>query len=205
MDQVDRQLLTAAQRGIPLVPDPFAVLGAELDLGGEEVRTRLARLREAKVVRQISAIFDSGRLGYKTSLVAMKLPADRLQAAAELINLHPGVSHNYRRNHDFNLWFTIAVPPGRDLQEEVAVLAEHVRAESCRPLPTLRLFKIGVHFDLAGEGSDGPAPTAAPAPAPTTAPAEPLGADLRQVVAVLQRHLPLGERPVAALAAEAPG
>jgi DNA-binding Lrp family transcriptional regulator len=81
----------------------------------------------------------------------MRVAEDRLAAAAEIVNAHPGVSHNYRRTHEFNMWFTIAVPPGADLQAHVDALHHLAGAESTRMLPTLRLFKIGVTLDMTGE------------------------------------------------------
>jgi DNA-binding Lrp family transcriptional regulator len=111
----------------------------------------MKKLRELHVVRQVSAIFDSRRIGYKTSLVAMKVAPERLQEAAEIINRHPGVSHNYARNHAYNLWFTVAVPPTGDLQRDVDELHEMTGAEKTWMLPTLKLFKIGVTLDMSGE------------------------------------------------------
>jgi DNA-binding Lrp family transcriptional regulator len=121
-----------------------------LELSEGEVMDRIARLKQRKIIRQISAIFDTRSLGYKSSLVAMRIPPDRLDEAAQVVNSHPGVSHNYKRNHAFNLWFTLAVPPASDLDWTVRRLHELAGAESTRVLPTLRLFKIGVQLDLEG-------------------------------------------------------
>ncbi|MCI0438116.1 MAG: Lrp/AsnC family transcriptional regulator [Chloroflexi bacterium] len=103
------------------------------------------------VVRQISAIFDTRRLGYKTSLVAMRFADDRLDAGARKINEHPGVSHNYARNGNFNLWFTLAVPPYESIEQTVEQMARETSAESFRIMPTIRFFKIGVNFDMLKE------------------------------------------------------
>ena len=103
------------------------------------------------MLRQVSPIFDTKALGYTSSLVAMRVSEDKLAAAAEVVNAHPGVSHNYRRTHEFNMWFTIAVPAGSDLQAHVDALHALAGAESTRMLPTLRLFKIGVTLDMTGE------------------------------------------------------
>lgn len=151
MDQIDQQLLNEMQDRFPTVPAPFAALAARVGVDERTVLERLAALRASGILRQVSPIFDTKALGYATSLVAMRVPAERLQAAAEVVNAHPGVSHNYRRNHEFNMWFTIAVPPGSDLQAHVDALHEAAGAESTRMLPTLRLFKIGVTLDMTGE------------------------------------------------------
>ena len=111
LDPVDRALLNRIQEDFPLAPQPYAALGQALDRSEDDVLSRLARLRQARVVRQISAIFDTRALGYHSTLVAMRIPPERLEEAAALISEHPGVSHNYARRHEYNLWFTLAVPP----------------------------------------------------------------------------------------------
>jgi DNA-binding Lrp family transcriptional regulator len=102
-------------------------------------------------VRQISAIFDSRMLGYQGSLVAMKVDPAREDEAAAIINAHPGVSHNYKRSHQYNIWFTLTLPPGMDLKEEIDRLAEKAGAEKTWPLPTIHLYKIGVTMDMTGD------------------------------------------------------
>lgn len=155
MDEQDKRLLNAVQASFPLVVRPYQALGEALGLPEDETITRLNALKGARVVRQISAIFDTRSLGYHSSLVAMRVAADRLDAAAEVVNGHPGVSHNYQRNHAFNLWFTVAVPSHDDLEQTVRRLHELAGAESTRILPTLRLFKIGVQLDMEGKTGGG--------------------------------------------------
>lgn len=151
LDGLDRRLLNRIQEDFPLVPRPYAALGEALGCDEAEVRDRIARLRQARVIRQISAIFDTRALGYHSTLVAMRIPPERLEAGARRISEHPGVSHNYARQHEYNLWFTLAVPPWQDVAQVAERLGREVGAERTRVLPTLRLFKIGVHLDVAGE------------------------------------------------------
>jgi DNA-binding Lrp family transcriptional regulator len=153
MDDRDKRLLNVIQSDFPLVSRPFQVLGDPLELPEGEVIDRIGALKQRRIIRQISAIFDTRSLGYKSSLVAMRVPPDGVDAAAAVVTSHPGVSHNYKRNHAFNLWFTLAVPPLSDLEWTVQRLHEMAGAESTRILPTLRLFKIGVQLDM--EGSSG--------------------------------------------------
>ena len=127
-DDADRALMNEMQTAFPLVARPFATLGARLDLSEAEILDRLVRLKAARLVRQVSAIFDSRKLGYTSSLVAMRFAPDDLEAGAAVINQHPGVSHNYKRNHAYNLWFTIAVPPHKTLDGEVGGLARKADA-----------------------------------------------------------------------------
>lgn len=148
MDETDKRLLNMVQEDFPLVLRPFEALGERLGLTENETMERIVRLKEARIIRQISAIFDSRMLGYHGSLVAMKTLPENEEAAAQIINAHPGVSHNYRRSHPFNLWFTLTLPPGMDLQEEIDRLAEKAGAIKTWPLPTIHLYKIGVTMDM---------------------------------------------------------
>ena len=100
------------------------------------------------MLRQLSAIFDTRKLGYTSSLVAMEIQPEKLEYVAYQINKHPGVSHNYERDHQFNLWFTLAVPPNSDLQSELDKFSKLNGIKKVRMLPTLQLFKIGVKLDM---------------------------------------------------------
>ena len=148
LDIDDRQLSNVLQSSFPLVEEPFEEIGRGLGLSGDEVIRRVGALKGKHVVRQISAIFDTRRLGYKTLLVAMRFPADKLDAAARVINEHPGVSHNYARDGSYNLWFTLAVPPYESLEDTIEEMANRTEAETYRLMPTIRFFKIGVNFDM---------------------------------------------------------
>ena len=149
----DALLLGKMQETVPFTRTPFADIGALVGLSGDEVLESLRRLKEEKIVRQISAIFDTRSLGYASSLVAARVDPEKVDAAAAVLNAHPGVSHNYLRNHEYNLWYTIAVPPTSrfGLEGTVDILHRESGAEATRLLPTLKLFKIGVRFDMAGE------------------------------------------------------
>ncbi|MCH8848854.1 MAG: AsnC family transcriptional regulator [Chloroflexi bacterium] len=153
LDLTDRKLMNLIQSRFPMTERPYLDLANELGTSEEDVLARLGRLRKANIVRQIGAIFDTRRLGYKTTLVAFRYPKERLDAAAQRINQHPGVSHNYERDGYFNLWFTLAVPPHEELDTVIASMAEETGAESARTMPTIRFFKIGVNFDMVKQES----------------------------------------------------
>ena len=151
IDELTGRLLNELQDRFPLEERPYAVVGERLGIDEAEVLARLRAARAQGVVRQICAIYDTAALGYTSSLVAMRVAAERLASAAAVVNAHPGVSHNYLRSHEFNLWFTVAMPPGHTIEPVIARLHELAGAESTRALPTLRLFKIGVTLDMTGE------------------------------------------------------
>ena len=155
MDLTDRKLLNLVQSRFPLVETPYQRLAEELGISEQEVLRRLGELKGQNVVRQISAIFDTRRLGYKTTLVAVAYAPEKLAPGALTINQHPGVSHNYAREGSYyNLWFTLAVPPNGDLQATVARLAQETGALTYRVMPTIRFFKIGVNFDMVQQKSE---------------------------------------------------
>lgn len=151
LDEMTARVLNELQDHYPLVERPYAEVGARLGISEDETLTRLRDARAAGVVRQVCAIFDTKALGYASALVAARVAPERLEAAAAVVNAHPGVSHNYRRNHDFNMWYTVAMPPGHDLGAVIERLEALSGAESMRSMPTLRLFKIGVTLDMSGE------------------------------------------------------
>ena len=152
MDLVDRNLLNAIQTAFPLVEQPYLELGSQLSIPESEVIERLGSLKSQNVVRQISAIFDTRRLGYQTTLVAFAYDPDQLHRGALFINRHPGVSHNYAREGSYyNLWFTLAVPGDGDLEGTIQWMARKTNALDHRVMPTIRFFKIGVNFDMVKE------------------------------------------------------
>ena len=111
LDQTDRRLMNLLQSSFPLDPEPFALVASEAELELEDVIGRTQRLLDGRIIREITPIFDTRALGYESMLVAAKVDAEHPQRAAKIVNAHPGVSHNYLRTHEFNLWFTIATPP----------------------------------------------------------------------------------------------
>jgi DNA-binding Lrp family transcriptional regulator len=186
IDQRDRELMGALQNEIPLVSTPFAVIGQGIDMSEKEVIKRTERLKREGLIHQLAPQFDPRALGYRSCLVAARIDDDRIDDAAAVINAHPGVTQNYKRNNEFNLWFTIAVAPTSQLglERTIELLGEEAECEIVRPLPTLRQFK-------GADGGDEPQ---------TEAKYEPLTPREVECVRLLQRDLPLQPRPFEALA-----
>ena len=151
MDKLDTEILNEIQWTFPLVVRPFDAIATKFVISPDEVKDRLNHLKRKGVLRQLSAIFDTRKLGYTSSLVAMEIEPDKLEYIAHQINKHPGVSHNYEREHQFNLWFTLAVPPGSDLEKELDKFSKLDGIKKTRMLPTLQLFKIGVKLDMVDD------------------------------------------------------
>jgi len=207
LDDLDRALLNALQWDFPVDPRPYATLAERLGTTEDDVCTRVIRVKEQGVLRQLSAIFDTRALGYGSSLVAAKVDPDHIDAAAEVINRHPGVSHNYKRNHDYNLWYTLAVPPGSSLDEHLDVLHRGSGALVTRKLPTIQLYKIGVKLDMTGNTAADARSEVLEHERPERRPdmeAPVLSAAEVATIRVVQEDLPLTARPFA-VQAEAVG
>jgi DNA-binding Lrp family transcriptional regulator len=160
-----------------------------------EVMERSRRLLDERIIREITPIFDTRALGYSSMLVAAKVDAENPHRAAKIINAHPGVSHNYLRTHEFNLWFTIATPPDSELGLDgtLAVLQRLTGATSIRELPTLCLFKINMNLEM--EGGTEELAAAAEAMPPRELEAQPYDERDVAVIRALQGPMAIVERP----------
>ena len=149
-----KEILLRVQKNFPLTAKPFEAIAKELDMEEDEVISIIQEQKDEKIIRQTSAIFDTKSLGYKSSLVAFEINEDKINKAVEIINAHPGVSHNYERNHKFNIWFTMACSPDSKLgiDKTIKILAKLTSANAFIMLPTLKLFKISVKLDTTGKG-----------------------------------------------------
>ena len=200
-DPVDPQLLGELQDRFPLAVAPFALIGERLGLSEADVIGRVTSLRDAGILRHVTPIFEAAALGYRSCLVALNVPPQRVDDAVAAINAHPGVTHNYKREHAFNVWFTIAVPPGSDLERHVATLSDLAGAGATLPLPSVRVFKIGVSLDVSGERALTHRDTSRARPKRQLAPAAMLTAHEIDVIRAVQGDLPLEPRPFAKAAA----
>jgi DNA-binding Lrp family transcriptional regulator len=156
LDEQDKRLMNVLQSRFPLEPEPWGTIAAAAGMPVAEAMSRTERLLDGRIIREITPIFDTRALGYDSMLVAARVDADNPQRAAKVVNSHPGVSHNYLRTHDFNLWFTIATPPDSKLglAGTLDVLQRLTGADSIRQLPTLVLFKINMNLEMEGETPD---------------------------------------------------
>jgi siroheme decarboxylase len=202
LDDLDKRLLNLMQGQFPIAPRPYQHVAAEAGIPEAEVMARVQYLLDERIIRQVTPIFDTRALGYASMLVAAKVDPENPWRAANIINEHPGVSHNYLRNHEFNIWFTIATEPDSPLGLEgtLEALAELAGAESVRQLPTLKLFKI--RMDLEMEAGTEALAKAAEAAAPAEIGPQPYDEFDRDVIRALQGDMPVISEPYAPAAAE---
>ncbi|QEC46778.1 Lrp/AsnC family transcriptional regulator [Baekduia soli] len=202
LDAFDKQLLDRMQGAFPIVPRPYAEVAIALGVDEDVVLRRVRELIEQRIIRQVTPIFDTRALGYSSMLVAAKVDAEHPWRPAKIINAHPGVSHNYLRNHEFNMWFTVATEPDSTLGLEgtLEVLKAQTGAESVRMLPTLKLFKIRMDLEMSGDTET--LAKAAEAVAPAETEAQPYDELDRAVIRATQGDLPVVSEPYADAARE---
>ncbi len=203
LDEVDRKLLNLMQGSFPIATRPYALVAELGGLTEEEAMARVRHLLDKRIIRQVTPIFDTRALGYSSMLVAAKVNPEHPHRAAQVINAHPGVSHNYLRNHEFNLWFTIATEPDSKLGLEgtLEVLAREAGAESVRQLPTLKLFKIRMDLEMEG-GTEALSTAAAEVADPIELDPQPYDELDVAVIRALQGDMPVVPEPYAAAATE---
>ena len=202
LDEFDKRLLNAMQGQFPIVPRPYAEVATALGVEEPVVLHRVAELIQQRIIRQVTPIFDTRALGYQSMLVAAKVDAEHPWRPAKIINAHPGVSHNYLRNHEFNMWFTVATEPDSKLGLEgtLDVLKAQTGAESVRMLPTLKLFKIRMDLEMSGDTEA--LAKSAEAVEPVETEPQPYDELDRAVIRATQGDLPVVSEPYAQAANE---
>jgi siroheme decarboxylase len=202
LDELDKRLLNLMQGSFPIARRPYRGVADGAEITELEAMARVQRLLDERIIRQVTPIFDTRALGYSSMLVAAKVDPENPWRAATIINEHPGVSHNYLRNHEFNIWFTIATEPDSKLglQGTLEVLAQLAGAESVRQLPTLKLFKI--RMDLEMEAGTEALARAAEAAEPAETEPQPYDEFDRAVIRALQGDMPVIAEPYAPAATE---
>ena len=146
MDELDKQILQEMQGNFPLSPHPFQVLGEKFGLSEEEVEKRINRLKRDKIISRIGASFDSKKVGYESTLIAMKVPPSSLEKVANLVSRYPQVTHNYERDDDYNLWFTLIAPSREEIKQILQEIKSETGIKDILNLPAVNLFKINVQF-----------------------------------------------------------
>jgi siroheme decarboxylase len=148
MDDTDRRLLNLIQEDFPIEAAPFAEIADQLGIGEDEALERIRRLKEEGIVRRIGAVFDVRKLGFASTLCAARVPEGKLRQFVEAVNASPGVTHNYRRDDDYNVWFTLIAPGREALEAALAEIREKTGIDEILSLRATRTFKINARFDV---------------------------------------------------------
>lgn len=148
MDELDKKILRAVQSKLPIAEKPWAALGQELGISEEEVIARLTDLKKRGIIRRIGGNFDSTSLGWAATLCAAKVPEDKFERFVQAVNAYSGVTHNYRREHEFNVWFTFIAENMEKIEQNLADLAEETGVADICSMPSIRKYKIKVDFPV---------------------------------------------------------
>lgn len=200
LTDLEKRVLTVIQAGFPIEPRPYAAVAERLDSAEEDVLAAVERLRRERVIRRIGAIFDSHRLGYRSTLCAIAAPPERVDEVAAVVSAYPNVTHNYQREDRYSVWFTLIAPSQERIESILREIAETTGIDDILDLPAIRLFKIRVDFDLTGER--GGKVAAPPVKKPAETEAVTLSEDEKALAVLLQADLPDSETPFAEIAAK---
>jgi DNA-binding Lrp family transcriptional regulator len=148
MDKTDKKILNILQTRFPVVPEPFDAVGAELGISGDEVIERVMRLKEKGIIRRIGAVFNSRALGYASTLCAARVPEEKIRAFADVVNSYPGVTHNYRRSNEYNVWFTFIASDPEALERALDEIRTKTGVTDILSLQAVKTFKINATFEL---------------------------------------------------------
>jgi len=148
MDKIDRKILNEIQSHFPIVSRPYEALGKRLGLKEKDVIERTKRLKAEGVIRRIGGNFHSNRLNFTSTLCAARVPADRIEAFVEAVNHYPGVTHNYLRNHAYNIWFTFIAENMDTINESLQAISRATGVTDILNLPAVKTFKIKVDFEI---------------------------------------------------------
>lgn len=197
LDHTDRELLNLLQQDFPLVREPFRTLAAKLEISEAAILNRIRSMHDAGLIRSIGGVFDPLAIGYRSTLVAFHVPGTHIDEAAKIVSRHPGVSHNYARNHYFNLWFTLSLPSEERTDWVISSLAKQASVEEYVNLPAVRVFKLRVYFDMVGDAEE---PVDSQSNKHGNGGRTVLSTEDKKVIALLCHDLPLLERPFDTLA-----
>ena len=151
MDKIDRKILDRLQKGLDLEASPFQKIASEIGIEAEELIQRIKKLKEDGYIRRLGGVFRSSRLGYKSTLVALEVEEENFYQVAEIINKHPGVTHNYRRDHELNLWFTLSTAGELEREKFLAQIKAMPGVKELYQLPKEKFFKLNVFFQMDQE------------------------------------------------------
>ncbi|MCF8086898.1 MAG: AsnC family transcriptional regulator [Desulfotignum sp.] len=148
INETDKAILNLIQVDFPIDARPFRVLAEKLDLTEEELIARIQALKDLQVIRRIGGNFSPDRLGYYSTLCAATVPKERIDLFTRTVNTYAGVTHNYMRDHAFNIWFTFIAPSRDQIAESLEEISRQTGVSPILNLPATRLFKISANFKL---------------------------------------------------------
>lgn len=148
IDPTSKKILNCIQTDFPIDSRPYRVIAARLGLNEDELIDRIKEMKDAMLIRRIGGNFSPDRLGYHSTLCAAKVPSEKIELFKEAVNAYPGVTHNYKRDHEFNVWFTFIAPSVEAIEKNLGDIAKKTGVTTILNLPATRVFKISANFKL---------------------------------------------------------
>ena len=148
LDDIDKAILNRIQSDFPITSQPYLAVASELGLTEQDVLDRISRLKKEGIIRRIGGNFVPDKLGYVSTLCAARVPEAKIEQFAEVVNRYPGVTHNYRRENSFNIWFTFIAPSMQEIEQNLQEISEKTGISEILNLPATRVFKIRAQFQV---------------------------------------------------------
>ena len=148
MDAIDKKLLNVLQKAFPLTEQPFQAIAERCGISEEEALVRIQKMKDEGIIRRIGAVFDGKKLGRVSTLCAARVPEDKIDIFVQVVNSNKGVTHNYRRNNEYNIWFTASAPTAEALEAFLADVKEKTGVTDILDMRAVRTFKIDASFDV---------------------------------------------------------
>lgn len=148
MDEIDKKLLNILQKEFPLEECPFQIAAEKCGISEEEALVRIQKMKDDGIIRRIGAVFDGGKLGRVSTLCAARVPEEKIDIFVQTVNASKGVTHNYRRDHEYNIWFTVSAATAKELESFLADVKKKTGVTDILDMRAVRTFKINASFDV---------------------------------------------------------
>lgn len=148
LNDIDKALLNRIQSDFPVDPRPYRIIARELSLDEADVIDRIGRLKESGIIRRIGGNFVPHKVGFVSTLCAAKVPEEKVDAFAKVVNRHTGVTHNYVRENEFNIWFTFIARSRQEIENNLQQISRETGVDTILNLPATKVFKIRAQFNV---------------------------------------------------------
>jgi DNA-binding Lrp family transcriptional regulator len=148
IDEIDRAILNRIQSDFPITTRPYLSIAQDLHLSEDQVIKRIKRLKKKGIIRRIGGNFVPEKLGFVSTLCAAKVSRDKINKFTRTVNRYPGVTHNYRRDNKYNIWFTFIAQSMGEIKNNLENISQETGVKEILNLPATKLYKIKAHFDI---------------------------------------------------------
>ena len=148
IDDQNKKILNTIQTDFPIHPRPYKIIAEKLNLSEDDLINRIIQMKKSMLIRRIGGNFSPGQLGYHSTLCAAKVPQEKIKVFTQAVNAYSGVTHNYKRDHAFNIWFTFIAPSVEIIDNSLKQIRRATGVKTILNLPATRVFKISANFKL---------------------------------------------------------